>query len=145
MKNPNVNRVRMARSKKYQSIPTFLQQAEFNEFVLPHLTNGSRGPKTKVSYYRLFNYILKFMHTGCQWEEIPIEKDISGKPEIHYTRIFRIFQRWQKDGCFEKIFVNSVDHLSKNNLLDTTVIHGDGSTTTAKKGGIILATTDINT
>jgi transposase len=47
------------------------------------------------------------MHTGCQWEELPIEKDASGKPEIHHTRIFRIFQRWVKDGCFEKIFVGS--------------------------------------
>jgi len=129
-------RVKMAKSKKYQSIPTFLREEEFNEFVLPHLTKGSRGPETKVSYYRLFNYILKLMHTGCQWEELPIEKDIFGRSEIHYTRIFRTFQRWQKDGCFEKIFVNSVDQLFKNRLLDTAVIHGDGSTTAAKKGAI---------
>jgi transposase len=77
------------------------------------------------------------MSCGCQWEEIPIEKDVSGKPEIHYTRIFRTFQRWQRDGCFEKIFVGSVQHLFENNLLDTDVIHGDGSTTAAKKGAII--------
>jgi transposase len=127
----------MSRSKKYQSIPTHLSVEEFNQFVLPHLTDGSRGPKTKVSFYRLFNYILKLIHTGCQWEEIPIEKDVSGKPEIHYTRIFRTFQRWQRDGCFEKIFVGSVQHLFENNLLDTDVIHGDGSTTAAKKGAII--------
>ena len=101
---PNPMRVTMAKSKKYQSIPTFLHEEEFNEFVLPHLTKGSRGPETKVPYYRLFNYILKLMHTGCQWEELPIEKDAFGQPEIHYTRIFRTFQRWQKDGCFEKIF-----------------------------------------
>ena len=133
---PNPMRVTMAKSKKYQSIPTFLHKDEFKEFVLPHLTKGSRGPEPKVTYYRLFNYILKFMHTGCQWEELPIEKDGSGQSEIHYTRIFRTFQRWQKDGCFEKIFANSVDQLFKNRLLDTTVVHGDGSMTTAKKGAI---------
>ena len=127
----------MSRSKKYQSIPTRLTEDEFEQFVLLHLTKGSRGPSTKVSFYRLFNYILKLMHTGCQWEEIPIEKEASGKPEIHYTRIFRTFQRWHKDGCFEKIFVGSVHQLFANKQLDTSVVHGDGSTTTAKKGTII--------
>ena len=70
-------------------------------------------------------------------EEIPIEKDASGKAEIHHTRIFRTFQRWQQDGCFEKIFVGSVQQLFENKLLDTDIIHGDGSTTVAKKGAII--------
>ncbi len=127
----------MGRSKKYQSIPTHLTEDEFNQFVLPHLTKGSRGPQTKVSFFALFNYILKLMYTGCQWEEIPIEKDASGKTEIHYTRIFRVFQRWHKDGCFDKIFEGSVQQLFTHKLLDTSVIHGDGSTTEAKKGVII--------
>jgi len=103
----------MSKRKKYQHIHTCLTEDEFNQFVLKHLTNGTRGPSTKVSYYRLFNYILKLMHTGFQWEEIPIEKDTPGKPEIHHIRIFHIFQRWQKDGCFEKVFVNSVHQLFK--------------------------------
>lgn len=134
----------MSRSKRYQSIPTQLTEDEFNQFVLPHLTKGTKGPKTKVSFYRLFNYILKLMHTGCQWEEIPIEKDASGKPEIHHTRIFRTFQRWQKDGCFEKIFKGSVQQLFDHKLLDTSVIHGDGSTTEAKKGVIISVSMDTS-
>jgi transposase len=127
----------MGRSKKYQSIPTCLTQDEFNEFVLEHLTDGSRGPRAKLPYFRLFNYILKLMHTGCQWEQIPIDKDASGMPEIHHTRIFRTFQRWHNDGCFKKIFAGSVNQLFKNRLLDTSVVHGDGSTTAAKKGVII--------
>lgn len=127
----------MSKSKKYQSIPTHLKEAEFNEFILPHLTRGTRGPSKKVPFHRLFNYILKLMYTGCQWKEIPIEKDESGKPEIHYTRIFRTFQSWHQDGYFENIFVGSVDKLFKNNLLDTATLHGDGSTTVAKKGEII--------
>jgi hypothetical protein len=127
----------MARSKKYQSIPTYLTEGEFNEFILEHLTKGSRGPATKLPFFVIFNYILKVMHTGCQWEELPIAKDASGAPEIHYTRVFRIFQRWVSDGCFSKIFVDSVDRLFKAKLLDTSIIHGDGTTTSAKKGEII--------
>ncbi|WP_075553163.1 transposase [Candidatus Paracaedibacter symbiosus] len=127
----------MAKNKRYQSIPTTLEEDEFNEFVLPYLTKGSRGPGTKLTFYRLFNYLLKLMHTGCQWEELPIEKDAFGKPEIHHTRLFRTFKRWLKDGCFENIFIGSVSQLFNHNLLDTKVIHGDGSTTCAKKGAII--------
>lgn len=127
----------MSRSKIYQSIPTDLTEEEFNEFVLMHLTKGRRGPETKLSFHRIFNYILKLMHTGCQWEELPIEQDSFGKAEIHYTRIFRVFQRWIRDGCFERIFAGSVSRLFEQGLLDTSIIHGDGTTTTAKKGEII--------
>ena len=127
----------MNQNTKYKRIPTDLTKEEFNEFIFPHLTRGKRGPKPNVPFYRLFNYILKLMHTGCQWSELPIEKDAFGKPEIHYTRVFRIFQRWENDECFEKIFASSVAQLFKRNLLDIEVIHGDGSTTAAKKGAII--------
>jgi hypothetical protein len=34
-----------------------------------------------------------------------------------------------------KIFENSVLRLHQNGLLDTSILHGDGSTTMAKKGG----------
>ena len=73
-----------------------------------------------------------------QWENLPIEKNKDGKPEIHYTRVFRIYQRWAEDGSLKRIFENSVFELSKNNLLDLSVLHGDGSLTTAKKGGDLI-------
>lgn len=134
----------MTQSKQWRGIPTRLTEEQFNEFILPHLTGGKRGPKTALSFYKFFNYILTFLYTGCQWKELFIEKDASGKPEIHYTRVFRVFQRWERDGCFNKIFEYSVHRLHQNNLLDTSVIHGDGTTTAAKKGAIILDTAAIN-
>jgi hypothetical protein len=78
---------------------------------------------------------LKFLHTGCQWEELPIEKNDNGKPEIHYTRVYRVFQRWVEDDCFANIFEDSVLRLHLNDMLDISIIHGDGTTTCAKKGG----------
>ena len=66
---------------------------------------------------------------------MPIEKDQNGRPKIHYTRIYGAFRKWQADGCFDVIFADSVWKLHQCNLLDTTVIHGDGTTTSAKKGG----------
>jgi hypothetical protein len=35
----------------------------------------------------------------------------------------------------DAIFAGSVSKLQQGNLIDTTVIHGDGTTTAAKKGG----------
>jgi len=56
-------------------------------------------------------------------------------PKIHYTRIYRAFRRWQADGCMDAIFAGSVSRLHDDSPLDLTVVHGDGTTTAAKKGG----------
>ena len=123
--------------RQYNSIPVALSEKEFNEFVLEHLVKGSRGPSKKISFFKMFNYILKLLHTGCQWSNIPIEKDKSGKPEIHYTAIFRCFKFWNAKGCFDKIFESSLCRLVKAKMLDISVVHGDGTNTAAKKGVII--------
>jgi hypothetical protein len=58
-----------------------------------------------------------------------------GHPETHYTRIYRIWRRWVDSGCMDAIFAGSVSRLHQDGRLDTAVIHGDGTTTAAKKGG----------
>jgi len=125
----------MARRKRWLEIPTELSLERFREFVLPHLTIGSRGPAPKLSLHTLFNYILKLLYLGCQWKELPIEKDDKGCEEIHYTGVWRAFRRWEADGCFAAIFEGTVLTLHHADLLDVSVIHGDGTTTAAKKGG----------
>jgi len=101
----------------------------------PILPLGAGAPWILERCATVFNYILQSLYLGCQWKELPIEKDQEGRPEIHYTRIYGAFRRWQADGCFEAVFAGSVLKLHQANLLDTTVIHGDGTTTAAKKGG----------
>ena len=125
----------MAASRRRLTIPTQLGLALFEQFVLPHLSSGSRGPIPKLSLLKIFNYILQLLYLGCQWKELPIDKDGEGRPEIHYTRIYRAFRRWQTDGCMDAIFAGSVLKLHADGRLDITVIHGDGTTTAAKKGG----------
>lgn len=125
----------MAQPPRGKEIPTQLTLAQFNEFVLPYLKMGSRGPQPKLDLYTIFNYILKLLYLGCQWKELPIEKDADGLPEIHYTSIYRAFRRFEAHGCFDAIFEGSVGQLSRTGLLDLRVIHGDGTTTAALKGG----------
>ena len=127
----------MSNKRQYHRIPTALKENEFNEFVLPYLKRGKRGPSKKLPFLKLFNYILYLMHTGCQWENIPIDKDANSKSEIHYTNIFNAFKFWVKLGCFDKIFEASVARLFKAGMLNTGIVHGDGTSTTAKKGAII--------
>ena len=49
----------MAETQRWQVLPTQLERAEFEQFVLPHLTIGSRGPAPKLSLYTIFNYICR--------------------------------------------------------------------------------------
>jgi hypothetical protein len=46
-------------------IPVQLSEAEFTEFIFPHLSMPKRGPKCKLGYHRLFNLILWVLYTYC--------------------------------------------------------------------------------
>jgi len=72
-------------------IPVQLSEAEFNEFILPHLSMPRRGPRCKLGYHRLFNLILWVLYTGMQWECLPVPKDHEDTPEIHYTTVYKAF------------------------------------------------------
>src|ERR1035437_5150989 len=111
----------MTKSKHWQWIPTRLTLAQFEQFVLPHLLTGRRGPSPKLPLHGIFNYVLRVLHTGCQWQELPIKKDAKGLPEIHYTRVYRMFRYWQARGCIGAIFAGSVLTLHQRGYLDAIV------------------------
>ena len=120
-------------------IPVQLSECEFTAFILPHLSMPQRGPKCKLGYYRVFNLILRVLYTGMQWKCLPVPTDPDGKPAIHYTTIYKVFARWADDGSLWQAFVASVAHLAKAKQLDLSILHGDGTNTVAKKGGMALA------
>ena len=98
----------MAKSQRWQWIPTILTLAQFDQFILPHLSYGTRGPVAKLTPHAIFNYILQFLYMGCRWKQLPIEKDAQGKPEIHFTRIYSASRRWQANGCIDAVYTSSV-------------------------------------
>jgi transposase len=116
-------------------IPVQLSEAEFQEFILPHLSMPKRGPKCKLGYYRVFNLILRVLYTGMQWKCLPVPTDGEGKPVIDYTTIYKVFAKWADDGSLEHAFIASVGHLADHKQLDLSILHGDGTNTVAKKGG----------
>jgi transposase len=126
-------------------IPVQLAETEFNEFIFPHLSMPKRGPRCKIGYHRLFNLILWVLYTGMQWKCLPMPKDPTGKPDMHYTNVYRAFAKWADDGSLQQAFMASVAHLSDEKKLDLRVLHGDGTNTVAKKGAMASDTLGTNT
>ncbi len=86
-------------------IPVQLSEADFTQFILPHLTMPKRGPRCKLGYYRVFNLILWVLYTGMQWKCLPVPKDGDGHAEIHYATIYKVFAKWTDDGSIATAFV----------------------------------------
>src|SRR5215471_8558408 len=56
----------MAGNQGGRALPTQLGLAQFEQFVLPHLSIGRRGPAPKLGLHKIFNYILLLLYLGCQ-------------------------------------------------------------------------------
>ena len=69
-----------ARKPLYKRIPVKLLREEFEKFILPDLSMPKRGPRCKIGYWKVVNYILKVLYTSIQWKEVPIEMGTNGKP-----------------------------------------------------------------
>jgi hypothetical protein len=78
-------------------------------------------------------------------ERFAILKGPNGKPELHYTNVYRVFAKWSDDGSLQQAFMASVRHLSDEKKLDVRVLHGDGTNTVAKKGAMGSATRATST
>lgn len=133
------NKNKKSGKNEFNTLPTRVSQKEFNRHILPYLSHGKRGPKPKLSYYKIFNYILYVLHTGIQWKQLPVSRN-----EICWSNVYKHHNRWSKDGSYERLFRVSVLFLKEQNLLDLSLLHGDGSNVVAKKGGKKSDTPDTN-
>jgi transposase len=126
-------------------IPVQLSEPEFTAIILPHLSMPKRDPKCTPGYHRVFNLILWVLYTGMQWKCLPIPPDAQGKPAIHYLAVYNVFARWADDVSLWRAFLASMAYLAAAKHLDIRVLHGDGTNTVAKKGGMAVATRATST
>jgi hypothetical protein len=52
------------KSLRYNEIPKQVSLKDFNRYIKPHLRMRNKGPKPKLSFYKIFNYILYVLHTA---------------------------------------------------------------------------------
>lgn len=122
------------------TLPVRVSRKDFNKYIDPYLSRSTRGPKTKISRYKIFNYILYVLHTGMQWRRLKTYHN-----EIHWSNVYRWHNKWSKDGSYQNLFETSVMTLFEKNKLDLSILHGDGSNTVAKKGAKGWDIPDTNT
>ena len=84
---------------KYNEIPKQVSRKDFNRYINPHLRKRNKGPKPKLSHYKIFNYILYVLHTGIQWRQLRTRRN-----EIHWSNVYKWHNRWSKDGLYERLF-----------------------------------------
>ena len=125
---------------RYNHLPIKVSRKDFNRYIAPHLSRGRRGPKPKISYFKIFNYILYVLHTGIQWRQLKTYKH-----ELSWSKVYKYHNRWSKDGSYKNLFLSSVIELDQQGKLDLSILHGDGSNTVAKKGVRVSGIQDINT
>ena len=56
-------------------IPTQVSQKQFEMYIEPSLSQAKRGMVCQIPRYKVFNYILYWLHTGCQWDELPLQTE----------------------------------------------------------------------
>ena len=115
--------------QRKHKLPIKVSQKDFNKFIKPHLRVPVKGPKAKISTYKIFNYILYVLHTGMQWEQLRTYKN-----ELHWSNVYKWHNRWSRDGSYQRLFESSVETLNSLGWINWSCLHGDGSNTVAKKG-----------
>jgi hypothetical protein len=53
------------------TITTSVTEEQFETYIRPCLSTARRGYPCKIALYKVFNYILYRLHTGCQWHQLP--------------------------------------------------------------------------
>jgi hypothetical protein len=57
------------------TIAISVTEDQFEEHISPFLSKAQRGYVCSIPLHKVFNYMLYRLHTGCQWDQIPIEPD----------------------------------------------------------------------
>jgi transposase len=126
-------------------MPVHLSAPELETFLLPHLSLPKRGPQCNLGYDRVLNLIVWVLYTGMPWKCLPVPPDAQGQPASPYTTIDTGVAKWADDGSLWPAFVASVRHRAAEKQLELRVLHGDGTTTVAKKGAMGWATRATST
>lgn len=86
------------------TIPISVTAEQFETQILTYLSVAKRSYVSKIPLYKIFNYILYRLRTGCQWAVAPIEL----ADDINWWAVYYHFRKWSRDGSLEQVWQHSV-------------------------------------
>jgi transposase len=122
------------------TLPESVTEEQFKDYILPYLTTARRGYVSKTPLHGIFNLILYRLHTGCQWDCLPVARDPTERERRHepsWQAVYDHWSKWSADGRLEKVWQHSIGRLKDK--LDLQQMNLDGSHAVAKKGGESVA------
>lgn len=122
------------------TIPESVTEEQFRDYILPYLTTARRGYVSKTPLHGIFNLILYRLHTGCQWDRLPVSREASERErrnEPSWQAVYDHWRKWSTDGSLQRVWQGSIGHIRHE--LDLRQINLDGSHAIAKKGGESVA------
>lgn len=112
-----------------------VDKGTIEELIVPHLSKGKRGFKSRIPSYQVVLAIFYRLKTGCQWRELPL-KQFTGTVEMSWESVYYYFNKWSKDGSWRSAWIALLR--SNHALLDLSSVQLDGSHTVAKRGGQVV-------
>ena len=109
-----------------------ISENKVREYIVPFLSVGKRGFKSKLCLTKVMLLILKRLKTGCQWRELSI-KEYFDDGEVCWQTIYYYFNKWSQDGSFKQVWINLLQ--TNKQLIDLSTAQLDGSHTPSKRGG----------
>lgn len=121
------------------TIPVSITEEQFERHISPYLSKAKRGYVSKIPLYNIFNYILYWLHTGCQWSQLPMAPDSAhpDKKELSYHAVYHHYRKWSQDGSLQQVWEHSIKAIGEQ--LNLSELNLDGTHIIAKKGGQAVA------
>jgi transposase len=122
------------------TIPESVTLDQFEQHILPYLSTAKRGYVSKTPLCGIFNLIVYRLHTGCQWDCLPVSTDAGERErrgEPSWQAVYDHWSKWSGDGSLKRVWQHSIVEIQPD--LDLSVLNLDGSHAIAKKGGEAVA------
>jgi transposase len=107
-----------------------LSKGMIERWIIPHLSQGTRGPKPGVALSDIVRAILHRLKTGCQWRFLPV-KEFFGKDAVKWNGVYHHHRAWIKDGSWRTAWIELLK--ANHNFVDLSSMQLDGSQTPCKK------------
>jgi transposase len=109
-----------------------LSKDMIEQWIIPHLSKGERGPQPEVELADIVRAILYRLKTGCQWRMLPL-KEFFDHQTLTWNGVYHHHREWVKDGSWRKVWVELLK--ANRTKLDLSSMQLDGSQTPCKKQG----------